>query len=211
MGTRSRGVDVTSYFWLVMMFILFCYCSDSSCIDASATLSSLSRDETYRELLRQEPETAGGAVSERGLSGSGNAGFFLSTTKVIPHGIVTQIVYMGASGPSGQNDLGNNVDFSTGFFAAPVDGYYALSGCALFPNSALGEQRTIWLAIDGQILSKVLAVESSGPKGPTTAQTATNEHVFLTAGQKVSILVYQDSGSGMPVLAFFSGHLVSQN
>lgn len=145
----------------------------------------------------------------RGITPSGNAGFFVSGVKKIPSGSWTNVDYLGMY-DEGNNDLGDNVNLGTGYFVAPVTGYYAFSVSAAFPPNSRGTTRVAAISIDGDFLKKALAITSVVPGVAAAALGASNSHVRLTAGESVNAAIFQDSGTKAGVLVMFSGHLVSQ-
>lgn len=80
---------------------------------------------------------------------------------------------------------------------APVDGWYLITGSALFANSAAGSERAGSIRINGTNIAQT--DPSFGAAIPPTLNVTTL--YYLTAGQYAEYYVYQNSGGALNILA----------
>lgn len=195
---------------LMMVVLVAAIVPGGRCLSASQGSGSAAPDNDVDEPQQQQQQEE--SLHKRGITASGNAGFYVEASNTIPSGAQTWVQGYNTVLTNMFNDLGGNMNFATGFFNAPVDGYYAFSATALFGSSAqAGSQRTIMISTEGLTLSGVLAIQSLSKPGPRSiALTTSNSHVYLLAGQRINVVVTHDVGHDLNVVVLFSGHLVSQ-
>lgn len=84
-----------------------------------------------------------------------------------------------------------DMTYANGGFQVPVDGVYRASGGASFPGGGTG-RRGVRYGIDGAIVEPEMLFPAG--TGTTVAYPAPTYPFLLTAGQIVSLWVYQESG-----------------
>jgi hypothetical protein len=102
-------------------------------------------------------------------------------------------------------NAGNGYDPQTGFFTAPVAGYYAFSIVIMEPNGATHPDLSVEVVKNGAIVD--MAYVHNEPSD-LTEQGSTHAVVHLAAGDRVWIRQHAGDGIRGSVWTVFTGYLV---